>query len=89
MAIIPGVLVICTIVMMLTNGPSADGTYTGAAYEGVALLPWLGEKVDFILTPLFALPHVPAIFSQLLFVFFSLSDIFLLRSIRLRKNLIC
>ena len=25
MAIIPGVLVICTIVMMLTNGPSADG----------------------------------------------------------------
>ena len=42
-----------------------------------------------ILTPLFALPHVPAVFSQLLFVFFSLSDIFLLRSIRLRKNLIC
>ena len=48
MAIIPGVLVICTIVMMLTNGPSADGTYTGAAYEGVALLPWIGEKIDFI-----------------------------------------
>lgn len=61
MAIIPGVLVICTIVMMLTNGPSADGTYTGAAYEGVALLPWLGEKVDFILTPLFGFSDASAV----------------------------
>lgn len=52
-AIIPGVLIICTIVMMLTNGASADGTYTGAAYEGIALLPYLGEKVEFILKPLF------------------------------------
>ena len=61
MAIIPGVLVICTIVMMLTNGPSADGTYTGAAYEGVALLPWRGEKVDFILTPLFGFSDASAV----------------------------
>ncbi len=61
MAIIPGVLVICTIVMMLTNGPSADGTYTGAAYEGVALLPWLGEKVEFILTPLFGFSSASAV----------------------------
>ena len=61
MAIIPGVLVICTIVMMLTNGPSADGTYTGAAYEGVALLPWLGDKVDFILTPLFGFSDASAV----------------------------
>ena len=52
-AIIPGVLVICTIVMMLTNGASADGTYTGAAYEGIALLPALADKVSFILEPLF------------------------------------
>lgn len=50
--IIPGVLIICTVVMMLTNGPSAQG-YTGAAYEGVAFLPWLGEKVTFLLKPLF------------------------------------
>lgn len=50
--IIPGVLIICTMVMMLTNGPSAQG-YTGAAYEGVGLLPWLGEKITFILKPLF------------------------------------
>lgn len=61
MAIIPGVLVICTLVMMLTNGPSADGTYTGAAYEGVALLPWLGEKVDFILKPLFGFTSASAV----------------------------
>lgn len=56
MDIIPGVLVICTIVMMLTFGPSTvDGVkmYTGAAYEGVALLPKLGELLSFILTPLF------------------------------------
>ena len=61
MAIIPGVLVICTIVMMLTNGPSADGTYTGAAYEGVALLPWIGEKIDFILKPLFGFTSASAV----------------------------
>lgn len=62
LAIIPGVLAICTIVMMLTNGPSADtGTYTGAAYEGIALLPWIGEKIQFILTPLFGFSHASAI----------------------------
>ena len=57
MDIIPGVLVICTIVMMLTFGPSTvDGVqvYTGAAYEGVALLPKLGDLLSFILTPLFS-----------------------------------
>ena len=52
-AVIPGVLIICTLVLMLTNGPSADGTYTGAAYEGIALLPALGDKLNFIIKPLF------------------------------------
>lgn len=52
-AVIPGVLIICTVVMMLTNGPSDAGTFTGAAYEGIGLLPWLGEKASFILKPLF------------------------------------
>ena len=51
MSIIPGVLIICTLVLMLTNG-MPDGGYTGAAYEGVGLLPWLGEKLSFILQPL-------------------------------------
>ncbi len=43
-SIIPGVLIICTVVMMLTNGPSDDGTLTGAAYGGIGFLPWLAEK---------------------------------------------
>ena len=53
LGIIPGVLIICTIVMMLTNGASADGSYTGAAYEGIAVLPMLSDKLSFILQPLF------------------------------------
>ena len=54
LAIIPGVLVICTLVMILTNSPP-EGGYTGAAYEGIGLLPWLGEKIKFILMPMFGL----------------------------------
>lgn len=61
MAIIPGVLIICTFVLMLTNGPSATGDYTGAAYEGVALLPVIGEKLNFILQPLFGFSSSAAI----------------------------
>ena len=96
MAVIPGVLIICTIIMMLTNGPSdvvytvidsgdnccilSNGTelitvtpevaqellavrpgYTGAAYEGVAILPWIGEKLSFILQPLFGFQSSEAI----------------------------
>lgn len=52
-SIVPGVLTICTIVMMLTHGASIDGAYTGTAYEGIALLPILAEKIEFILKPLF------------------------------------
>jgi hypothetical protein len=61
MSIIPGVLVICTIVMMLIDGPSADGTYTGAAYEGIRLLPMLASRIDFILKPLFGFASPEAI----------------------------
>ena len=52
-AIIPGVLGICTIVLLLTNGPGAGGVYTGAAGEGVPVLPWIGQKLSFVLRPLF------------------------------------
>lgn len=52
LSVIPGVLIICTFVMMLTNG-SSGGSYTGAAYEGIALLPRLADKLSFILRPLF------------------------------------
>lgn len=50
-AIIPGVVIICSFVILLNSGEPAGG-YTGAAYEGVALLPWLGQKLNFILRPL-------------------------------------
>ena len=61
LAIIPGVLIVCTGVMMLTFGPSADGTYTGAAYEGIRLLPLIGEKIKFIIEPLFGFKSAEAI----------------------------
>ncbi len=61
MAIIPGVLIICTFVLMLTNGPGAEGIYTGAAYEGIGLLPIIGEKLTFILQPLFGFSSSEAI----------------------------
>jgi hypothetical protein len=61
LAIIPGVLIICTLVLMLTNGPSVTGVYTGAASEGIGLLPWIGEKLQFILGPLFGFQSPEAI----------------------------
>ena len=60
-SIVPGVLVVCTVVMMLINGPSADGTYTGSAYEGIRLLPMLAGKIDFILKPLFGFSSPEAV----------------------------
>lgn len=60
-AIIPGVLIVCTFVMMLTFGPSKTGEYTGAAYEGVRLLPVIGDKISFILEPLFGFTSSEAI----------------------------
>ena len=61
-AIIPGVLIISTLVMVLTFGASATGEDTGAAYEGVELLPWLAQKVDVVFEWLFGFhdPHLVA-----------------------------
>lgn len=66
LAIIPGVIVVCTLVMLLTFGPSTDPAtgqevYKGVAYEGIALLPVLGEKIQFILQPLFGFTSPEAI----------------------------
>lgn len=60
-AIIPGVLIISTFVMILTFGPSAAG-YTGAAYEGVELLPWLANQCSWLFEWLFGFtdPHLVA-----------------------------
>jgi hypothetical protein len=61
-AIIPGVLIISTLVMVLTFGASATGEYTGAAYEGVELLPWLAQKINVVFEWLFGFtdPHLIA-----------------------------
>lgn len=62
-AIIPGVLIISTLVMLLTFGPdSATGEYNGAAYQGVGLLPWVGGKLGFLFKWLFGFtdPHLIA-----------------------------
>lgn len=61
-AIIPGVLIISTLVMILTFGASSTGEYTGAAYEGIEILPWLAQKVNFVFDWLFGFhdPHLIA-----------------------------
>ena len=56
LAIIPGVLIISTFVMILTFGPSPEG-FTGKAYEGIALLPFLAQKVNFVFVWLFGFQH--------------------------------
>ena len=54
LAIIPGVLIISTFVMMFTFGADPEtGTYTGGAYQGTELLPLLAGKVGFIFKWLF------------------------------------
>ena len=62
MAIIPGVLIISTLVMMLTFGGTAEGVdemgneivvYTGGAFQGTQLLPWLAGKISFVFEWLF------------------------------------
>ena len=52
LSIIPGVLIISTLVMILTFGPGAEG-YTGGAYEGVEFLPWLFGHINIIFEWLF------------------------------------
>lgn len=59
--IIPGVLIICTMVLMMTFGPGDGGVYTGAAYEGVPLLPKLGSILSWPLKILFGFESPDAI----------------------------
>ena len=61
-AIIPGVLIISTFVMLLTFGPGEGGVYTGAAYEGVEFLPWAAQKINIVFEWLFGFtdPHLVA-----------------------------
>lgn len=62
--ILPGVVIISSIVMLLTNEPATVNgisTFTGAAYEGVGLLPKLGELLSPIIKPLFGFQSPKAI----------------------------
>lgn len=60
--IIPGVLVICTVVIMLTFGPADPAAgYKGLPFEGVPLLPILGQRLSPILSPLFGFESPAAI----------------------------
>ncbi|MBQ5782389.1 MAG: hypothetical protein IIV99_03275 [Oscillospiraceae bacterium] len=59
-AIVPGVVFICTFVMMLTFGPGETG-FTGDAYQGIALLPKFGELIQPITNILFGFKDPSAI----------------------------
>ena len=52
LAIIPGVLIITTMVILLTFSAGPEG-YTGAANEGVPVLPWLAGKIHWVFEWLF------------------------------------
>ncbi len=58
LAIIPGVLIISTTVMIMTFGPK-DATigYQGLAYEGVPVLPKLASYVGWLFDALFGFKH--------------------------------
>ena len=45
--------------MILTFGPSKSGEFTGAAYEGIAVLPKAANYLNWLLEPLFGFtdPH--------------------------------
>ncbi len=58
--IMPGVIIITTVVMMLAYGPN-EGVYTGGAFEGIGFFPWIGEKLSFIIEPVFGFTTPEAI----------------------------
>jgi hypothetical protein len=66
LSIVPGVLIICTAVMMLTFGPSGGyengvALYKEVAFEGIELLPKLGAYLSPIIEPLFGFETAEAL----------------------------
>ncbi len=61
LAIIPGVVIISTLVMILTFGPGTEG-FDGSAYQGVELLPRLARKINVVFEWMFGFhdPHLVA-----------------------------
>jgi len=60
LSIAPGVLIICTVILILTNSTPEYG-FTGAAFEGIGFIPALGERLSFIIRPLFGFTDTGAI----------------------------
>lgn len=58
--IIPGILIISTLIIMLTYTKPIAG-YTGGALEGVGLIPYLGQYLMFIFNPVFGFTSPEAI----------------------------
>lgn len=62
LAVIPGVLIISTAVMILTLGSKdPSGVYSGVAYEGVPVIPYLANKVGWFFQYLFGFEQAEAI----------------------------
>lgn len=57
LAIIPGVVIISTAVFLLTFGAGPSGVYDGSPYQGIALLPDLAGRINFIFDWLFGFKH--------------------------------
>ena len=53
LAIIPGVLIITTMVILITFGPGDGGVYDGSSGQGVPILPWLAQKIHWVFEWLF------------------------------------
>ncbi len=51
--IIPGVLIICSFVLLITNGIGSNNAYDGSVSQGVPILPFIGDKLDFVIRPIF------------------------------------
>ena len=61
-AIIPGVLIISTLVMILTFGPNDPALgYQGLAYEGIAIFPKLGSYIGWLFRWLFGFQNAELI----------------------------
>ena len=58
--IIPGVLIICTLVLMMTFGAPPEG-YDGGAFQGIPILSWIGRYLSFPLKWLFGFTSPDAI----------------------------
>ncbi|MBQ9253970.1 MAG: hypothetical protein IJ180_11415 [Bacteroidales bacterium] len=52
LAIIPGVIIITTMVLLITNEAPAGG-YDGGIAQGVPILPWLADKIHWVFEWLF------------------------------------